>query len=767
MQNIYQTFEFYKIQNALLEYAKTERAKEWINELKMFSSSEKLEEALLDLKEMSSIYLRFGPLPIMTSANALKLMEMARKTALLTPHDFNLLAQDILTSQNIVKFLNKIGLNYERINKKTINFHDLDNLLIAINKIITPSLTVADNASLELKEIRQKIKKAETDLYKHIQTLSLSYNLYLSDSNATIRDGHFVLPVKTTLKSKVPGIIYDVSDSGNTTFIEPMEIVNINNLLTSLKVQENEEVRKILKALTSLVLLQEGEVIENNAIIAELDFLQSKSMYMQEIDGLVGETSNKQVIDLHLARHPLIDDKKVVPNSFYLDETKRIIVISGPNAGGKTVSLKTVGLLVLMHQCALPISANKAILGFFNNIYIDIGDNQSLSDNLSTFSAHMFQLGEITNKVKGKDLVLIDELGTGTDPKEGEALAYSITNFFESKHCLAMISSHFNALKEYAFLSPNIENSSMIFDEENLLPTYRFHLGAPGHSYALDVATRYGINENIVRGAKEFLEKEKGENTSALLDILQHKILEANKLENDLLRREKELKNKEKVLEVDTKNLKNKRDNLLEDVALEKARLIKNAKEEIDFVLKSLTKTDLKPHEIVALKHQVENLETHEELLIYNEKINVDDYVIVPSLELKGKVKKIGNKVRILTDDGINLDIEMNKLHKIDEPIKKEKKVEKRYTSIISTNVGLELNIIGLHVDEGRDKLIKYIDNCRLKHFTSVRIIHGFGSGALRKMTHDYLKTQKDISFRLGDGNEGGSGATVITFNKA
>ena len=405
-----------------------------------------------------------------------------------------------------------------------------------------------------------------------------------------------------------------------------MEIVQINNELTSLKVEENEEIRKILRGLTALALLQEKEILHNNQVIGEIDFLIAKSLYANQIDALIAETSENQVIDLLEARHPLIDKNKVVSNSYHIDEEKRIVIISGPNAGGKTVSLKTIGLIVMMNQCGLAIPAYKATLGFFKNIYIDIGDNQSLSDNLSTFSAHMYQIGEITQLVKGKDLVLIDELGTGTDPKEGEALAYSIVKYLENKHCLAMISSHFSALKEYAFLSTHIDNSSMIFDEDNLLPTYKFRQGTPGMSYALDVASRYGISLEIVSEAKEFINKNSQSDASELISVLQQKLDQTNKLETELNRKKKEIENLEKKVANDEKLLKGQREKLLESVNEEKRQILEDAKEQVEEILSALSKDGTKLHEVIELKKKIEELEDSNETISYNEEIMVNDY---------------------------------------------------------------------------------------------------------------------------------------------
>ena len=768
MQDIYQTFEFNKIKDHLLEYAKTELAKVYIDELEMFNNQEAVKNALLDLNEISSIIVRFGPLPINNSANALVLIDLAKKTGLLTPRDLNLIAEDVLTINKISAFLKKIELGYPRITEITQGFMDLSNLEKEIHRVITNSLTVADHATPELYSIRTKLKKVEAELQQKIASIAISYAKYLNDDNITIRDGHFVLPVKTVDKSRINGIVYDVSDSGNTTFIEPLEIVQINNEITALKVQENEEVRKVLKALTALVLLQEGEIITNNKIIAKLDFLSAKAHYMNEINGEIAECVETQSIELISARHPLIDPRKVVSNSFELNEEQPIIIISGPNAGGKTVSLKTVGLLTMMHQSGLALPIRKGKLGFFKHIYIDIGDNQSLSDNLSTFSAHISQIGEIINAVGGKDLVLLDELGTGTDPKEGEALAVEVTKHLENKHALAMISSHFAAMKEYAFLSSKICNASMIFDEEHLSPTYIFKQGVPGKSYALEVASRYGIDNKIISNAKAFLSENSQNSSAELLDILQKKIEEATKLQDELTKKEAELEKRAKKLDNDEEIFATKKENMMKDVKEEKEELIAKAKKEIEDIISKMHNSDMKVHEVIALKKELEELEEKQEEEIFDEDINIDDYVSIPSMNIFGKVTRIkGEKAHIVSDSGLSFDVSKNKLHKIPKPKVGTTKVRSttNYDLAINTKVGLELNLIGMHVDEAKVALTKYIDNVRLKRLGQVRIIHGFGSGALRKMVRDYLDTQKGLKYRPGGEHEGGGGCTVVIFD--
>ncbi|MBO4286259.1 MAG: hypothetical protein J5880_02860, partial [Bacilli bacterium] len=578
MQDIYATFEFDKILSSISEFSKSEIGKEKALSLRMFSSVEEVEKSLEELQEIIEIVFRFGPLPINSSVNTLKLIEMAKKTGLLSPRDLYLIANDVITSKELTLYKAKINLSYPYFDSQLSKFDDLSNLEREIRRVVTTSLTVDDHASDKLFEIRNKIRKAENSLNSKAASLAFTYSQYLSDENATIRDGHFVLPVKTAYKGKVLGAIYDVSDTGNTTFIEPLEIITLNNEITSLKIEENEEVRRILKMLTNLVILQEGEIINNNRIIGELDFVSAKAQYALQENDIIASVKKEQYLDLKEARHPLIDSRKVVANSYHVDENKRLVVISGPNAGGKTVSLKTIGLIVLMNQCGLAVPANKAELGYFKNIYIDIGDNQSLSDNLSTFSAHMTQIGEITRLVRGKDLVLIDELGTGTDPREGEALAISVSKHLIASHALCFISSHFSGLKEFALTNPVIENSSMLFDEENLSPTYHFKLGAPGKSYGMEVAERYGVSSKIIEEAKVYLSQTSSSATDELISSLQKKVENASKIEEQLKKDKEEFDKAYKQLQNDQKVLKERREKLLESVKEEKQEMLDETK---------------------------------------------------------------------------------------------------------------------------------------------------------------------------------------------
>lgn len=764
MQDEKKILQFDLIKERIKEYAKTELGKQYADGLAPFSSKEETLREIKTLQEMFYVLSHYGSLPIAFSVDALPLIKHAKKGGILTVRDLDMIAEDVLTSMSLIKFLNKVDESNINIKTKAKQFVDLTSLEKEIHKVINKSQAVDDKASKELYEIRQKIGSAEKKLNSQVLSIAYRYKDFLSDESVTIRDGHYVLPVKTTLKNKVKGIIHDISDSGYTTFIEPQEIVEANNDIILLKLLEQDEIKRLLKMLTSLVALEEESIMNNNRIIGYFDFVMAKAMYGSETDSVIPSFNEEEIIEFKSAAHPLLDKNKVVRNSFYFDKNKRIIVISGPNAGGKTVALKTVGILIYMYKCALALPIRDGNICYINNIYVDIGDSQSISDNLSTFSAHITNVASICKKAQKDDLVLIDELGTGTDPLEGEALAISVIKHLLNKKCFALISSHFSRLKEFAFTSKEIDNASMLFDEQNLTPTYIYKQGVPGQSYALDVASRYNLDINIIKEAKSFLDEIKSSDVNELMNEL-HKAAVENEFQKAEIEKErKQLEKERKIFEADKSLLKEKREKLLESVNEEKEQILLDAKEKVEEILKSLNKKEIKQHELIDIKKQIDDLEYQQSIVEYNEKINVNDYVSVPSLSIRGKVERInGNKAFIITDAGLSFSLDIKKLHK-EEGIVNRKVFRNKYDDKIMTkSVGLELNLIGQRYDEAKTNLEKYLDDCRIKNLKQVRIIHGLGSGALRRMCHEYLKGCSFVaSFRSGNEHEGGMGATVV-----
>ena len=483
MLDIYGTLEIERVLNEVANFSKTEIGLKKIKELRMLSEEE-ASKALKLLSQMSNFTNKYGAVPILISHDLTEFINTALKGGVLSALDLDHIASDVLLANKLHNFFKKFEKTssfelYELVNK----LYDISTLEIKIHKVIAPNLNIKDDASSKLKDIRQSIRKKEMDVRQITSRLISSYHDYLIEDTVTIRNDHYVLPVATVHKNKVPGVIHDISDTGQTTFIEPQALVQLANQICVLRIEEKEEIFRLLKMLTEEVRAYSSEISSNNIVIGEIDFISAKAEYLAVHHCFVPEFSKDRIIDFKGARHPLIDEDKVIANDFKFDSNQRLIVISGPNAGGKTVALKTLGLLVMMAEMGLAIPTKEpAILSFFPRIYADIGDNQSLSDNLSTFAAHVSNLSTITHFVTSKDLVLLDELGTGTSPNEGEALALAVSDFLLNKKCFAFISSHFEKMKEYAYRREGVSNAMMVFDEKKLLPTYILKIGYPGRS---------------------------------------------------------------------------------------------------------------------------------------------------------------------------------------------------------------------------------------------------------------------------------------------
>ena len=768
MLDIYQTLEIRRVLNEVKSFSKTEKGTLKIDTLKMLSLEE-AEKSLKLVSQMSDFILKYGAIPITSSIDLEKYIDIALKGGVLTPLDLDHIASDVITANRLNNFFKKADKSsFYELTELVGKLYDISELEKKIHFVIAPNLTIKDSASPTLSGIRASIHKIENDVRRLASGLIHKYHDYLTEDNLTLRNDHYVLPVETSKKNSVPGVIHDISDSGQTTFIEPEILVQLSNKICSLRIEEKEEIYRLLKMLTSEVVQYSSQITSNNFVIAELDFISAKAEYSNKHNCLVPSFSKERIIDLKGARHPLIDETKVVANDFKFDESQRIIIISGPNAGGKTVALKTLGLLVMMAQMGLAIpTKEKGNISYFPRIYADIGDNQSLSDNLSTFAAHVSNLSTITHFVTSKDLVLLDELGTGTSPNEGEALALAVSDFLLSKKCFAFISSHFEKMKEYAYRRENVTNAMMVFDEKKLLPTYVLKIGYPGRSYGLEMANRYHLDKDVVDAAKKNLVKTGTRSVSDVIDKLNAVLHENEELNKKLKEDKRLLEGKTKDINYQNKVLKDKKENLLSDVEETKIKMIEDAKKKINEVLKILDKPNVKQHELIEAKTKLKNLEEIEEVFDSNEEIKIGDYVEVADLEIIGKVTKINKeKVELISVDGMSVKSTLNKLKKTTKIPGISKKSAGNPDDFVfsKTKVKLELNIIGKHVDEAIEEVAKYLDDCLLKNFKTVRIIHGMGTGALRDAVRDYLDTCSFVeSYRYGESFEGSTGATVVT----
>ena len=765
MPTIYEVLEFGQIRKEIAAFAQSDIGRETSSNLVMLSKGE-LKNELAILDEMMVLNLRYGRLPMMSSTNLSQKVEYAFKGGTLTAEDLEAIAHDVIITGKIVLSIRKREEKFPLLNDKIRQFKSLEQLEAAIHRVVGPDLGILNSASKKLASIRKSITETERKMTIRFQSAIESLRDYMTEAVATIRNGHFVLPIKTAHKGKVSGVIHDISDTGMTTFIEPDWAVESNNAVYVLKIEEREEIQRLLKELSILVAAHGHEVLANNHTIGYLDFVQAKALYAISLDGKIAELSEERAIDIKQARHPLINRQVVVANDFTFDDSLRISVISGPNAGGKTVALKTLGLMVLMNQCGLAIPTIKpAKMAYFNHIYADIGDNQSLASNLSTFSGHIKNLAEIAALVDSDDLVLLDEIGTGTSPLEGEALAISYLEFLRDIGTFVFCSSHYDGLKDYALNKDGVTNASVLFDEQKMTPTYVLKQGVPGRSYGLEMAARYDLAKPIIDEAHNILKSHGHEQSISALGNLQ-KLISENEIKAHLLENEvKRMQNFERTLQERQQKLDQQRQNLLEDVSDAKQEILARAEKEIDEIFALLRNPDIKMHEVIEAKGKIKKLKEDETDVVLSENgdIEVGSYVAITDLGITGKIEKIsGNRLFIVSPDGLKITSTREKVHLVGAPA--PEKVEKTFIAPqIVSDVKLELNVIGLRVDEALEEVARYLDGVRLKHFSQVRIIHGFGTGALKRAIHDYLSKCDFIkSYRPGDQHEGAGGATVV-----
>lgn len=768
MKSIFDIFEFDAIRQRIATYTKTVRGREASLSLSLFKDVESLKTELDLLEEVHAYLFRHGELPLNNSHDLSIPFKSAKAGNILTPADFDHINSDIKASIKV------INIALSRIDKNSLlatlikGLVDLSPISTKIESIISPSLTIKDGASPQLKKIRKEMLALETKISRTSGELLTIYKNVISDSIITMRNGHYVIPIKASEKYNVNGIIHDISQTGQTVYIEPSQIVELNNRLINTKNDETIEINRILRELTSEMLTQEAAIIANNMTIGRLDFLFSKALLAKASNSYTATIVDKQEIYLPKARHPLINENEIVPNTFTINHDNRIVVITGPNAGGKTVALKTIGLLVMMNQSGLMLPTDGAArLSYFKSIFADIGDQQSLSDNLSTFSAHIENIRDITRRVKKDDLVLIDELGTGTDPVEGEALALALLEFFKEKGPIAVISSHFSKLKTYAFSTPGVTNASMLFDEKVLKPLYIFKIGLPGKSYGLSVATKHGLDEKIIQSAASYMDGAGSLQIETTLSRLNEELEKSEKAHQELLKRHKDLEKMVKDNEILRSKLNQKIAAFDEEYLEEIAKRKLEVEAELDRILKAAYQGNLKPHEIIELKRDLVNDEGHfENDNDDDEPLQIGDYVHLQTLNGDGKIIKLsGKRIEVQLTSGLMVKTTLAEVSRISHTNVQKPKAK----GVVETNfnlgesVKLELNLIGLRVDEALPELAKYLDNCLTKRFTTVRIIHGFGTGALRKAVHDYLKTQKYVKkFYLAGQHDGAGGATVV-----
>lgn len=767
MLNLYGILEIDKILEEISSLSNSEVAKEKILNLKMIKDIDEFQH-VTDLLAESIEILNYYDIKDNYSSRLDILFEKGKKGKMFSLGELDQVRTDIKSTLQLISSFAKVKfIDGSKLKKLLDNFFDLASLKKEIDAIINEDLSIKDDASDELYSLRKSIKKIEKKSRIEAEKVLNKYSLYLSEKVITIRDGHFVLPLLNQYKNKVLGIVYDISDSGLTSFVEPSELIDIYNDLQVVLLKEKEEIHRLIVCLSKKILENEKKLISNNLLLSEISFHLAKARYALKHNYIVGKLSDDHSIKLKSASHPLIDPKIVVSNDYYFDQENKIIILSGPNAGGKSVALKTLGIISLMFLMGLPLSAYDAKIPFFKHIYVDIGDQQSLSDNLSTFSAHIDNLARITRHCEENDLVILDELGSATSPSEGSAIAMAIIDYLRKKNCFAFISSHYESLKEYAYKNSGVKNAMMIFDEANFLPSYKLKIGLPGKSYGIYMAKRYHLKGEIIYNAEKYLAKNSHNEISDLLKNLNDEIAKYQTLNEEVIRRNKELEIKQVQIATIENKLRERNEDIKSNAEKIIAKEIQKAKEQIDKILKNHQMDVSLPTAIKAknalnkllAKNEKDDLENK----ICDDNISLGDYVSLSDYQIEGKVIKVnGNNLLIRTNNGLDVKTKIDKITKITAP-----QITKNIDFYVDKNIRydrqVELNIIGLRYDEAMRKVEKFLDDALLNKFSNVAIIHGHGSGALKRGVREYLSKCSFVkSFEDALANNGGSGKTII-----
>lgn len=789
-QKVLRTLEYNKIVERLAEYAFGADTKERCLSLLPSTSLSEITNAQLQTKDAMNRSLKKGRLDcsgIKPLSSAIRRVEIG---GTMNIEELLGLCKLLETARRVKAYGRKEreDIPSDSLSELFDGLEPLSPLCDEIRRCIISVDEISDDASSNLKSIRRSIRATGDRIHAQLNQMLNNQNVRncLQDFVITMRNGRYCLPVKAEAKSQITGMVHDQSSSGSTLFIEPMAVVNLNNELKELSIKEQDEIAVILATLSA----KAGEYIPaietDYQILTELDFIFAKAAYALEYNGITPHFNTERKIRILKGRHPLLDAKKVVPIDISLGSDFDQLVITGPNTGGKTVSLKTVGLLTLMGQAGLPIPAgDRSELAVFDGIFADIGDEQSIEQNLSTFSSHMTNIIHILKEANEHSLVLFDELCAGTDPTEGAALAVSILSYFHSRGIRTMATTHYSEIKIYALTTSGIENACCEFDVETLSPTYRLLIGIPGKSNAFAISKKLGLSDTLIEDARTRISSNEQNFEDLLSDLEASRITiekeqaEINRYKSEVAALKQQLKNKQEKLD-------ESRDAILRKAKEEANQILQEAKDTADEAIRNFNKYGTTRPSIQEMEKQRTNIREKmaanekksakkKETAIYNpkvpKKLRIGDSVKVLSMNLTGTVHSMPNaKGDLFVQMGIlRSQVNIKDLVLIEDATPGSKKYAKTGAGKLkmskSASVSTEINLIGKTVDEAIALLDKYLDDAYLAHLPSVRIVHGKGTGALRSAVQSHLKRQSYIkSFHLGEFGEGDAGVTIAEF---
>ena len=791
-QKAYKALEYYKIINMLTDKASSSMGKEIFRKLEPSTDIDEIRhmqtqtrDALTRLFQKGNI--SFGS--VKDVRGSLKRLEIGSSLGI----------GELLAICSLLENTNRVKA-YSRSERGDSLPDSLDGMFEALEPL-TPLTTeirrcilsedeISDDASSNLRQIRRNMKITGDRIHTQLSSLvNGSARNYLQDSVITMRNGRYCIPVKAEYKGQVPGMVHDQSSTGSTLFIEPMAIVKLNNDIRELELEEQKEIEVILSTLSQQTAEQTDSIRADLNIMVQLDVIFARASLAMDMNATEPIFNDEGRIRLKQARHPLIDKKKAVPIDIRLGDDFDLLVITGPNTGGKTVSLKTVGLLTLMGQSGLHIpTLDRSELALFEEVYADIGDEQSIEQSLSTFSSHMTNVVSFLKKANRHSLVLFDELGAGTDPTEGAALAIAILSHLHEQGIRTMATTHYSELKVYALSTSGVENACCEFDVETLRPTYRLLIGVPGKSNAFAISSKLGLPDYIIDKAKEQI-SEQDESFEDVLSSLESSRITIENERHEIEQYKQEIASLKSEMESKQEKLNEQRDRIIRQANEEAHAVLREAKEYADQTMKMFHKFQKDHVDLSAVEKERQNLRKHmnkaekgmtqktaakkpkKELTAKD--ISLGDAVKVLSMNLKGTVSsRPDNKGFLFVQMGIiRSKVHISDLELIDEAEITTPTMQRTGAGKIrmskAAHVSTEINLLGKTVDEAVAELDKYLDDAYIAHLKSVRIVHGKGTGALRKGVHNYLKRQKHVeSFRLGEFGEGDAGVTIVEFKK-
>lgn len=775
MQTTYlEKLEFTKIKNILSSYAETDTGKKMCLNLQPSNNKEKVQKALDETTEAVALIYRKGNLPLESIGDISNYILNLKNQNFLSAKALLELATLLKTSKTLKNYYFEKELNQtDSLTNYFDHLYTNPNIEEKIFSAIIDENTFDDRASNALYKIRQQMRNTKKEIKNKLQ--SLLNSKYLQEPIVTIRQDRFVVPVKSEYQTELKGFIHDTSSTGSTVFIEPISVFDLNNQLSELKNQESIEIEKILQILSSLFFDITNELENNFNLITILDFIFAKAKYSKELDCNCPKINDDKIIYLKNAKHPLLDQSIAVPITLEIGKTFSSLLITGPNTGGKTVTLKTVGLLITMTQCGMHIPASsESSIYLFDNIFADIGDEQSILESLSTFSSHMTHIINILNEATSNSLVLVDELGSGTDPIEGASLALSILEYLKEHNITVLATTHYHELKEYALLTDGVENASCEFDLETLSPTYRLLIGVPGKSNAFAISQKLGLKPEILEKAKKLINSDTAKTEDLLKEIYDSKALIESEKEKTLQYSNKIEKLKQK-LENETTDLEEHKKEYLQKAKQEAREILLSAKQEANDIIKEMeseknssknlntlrNKLSSKLHEV----NQTPEPQQEETTELDESQIKPGTIVFVPKFNKNGTILSYPNQSKKfnIQIDNIKTTLTPSQITIAKNTETKKEIITKKQSNFAPKNVRTELNIIGMNIEESIFLVDKFLDEAALAKLETARIIHGKGTGVLGKGIQKYLKTHPHVkSYRYGTFGEGEMGVTIV-----